>query len=193
MTEYSKVLYLDSDVLPIHPLSEVFETPFAQDMYGTDYLFAAAYDSQKVRDSGKFTGPIPKPGPKDTAGGDIFAPSMFLLRPSEQHARYVRTLYHDPTRAKYFPDTTEDSLLRYAYREEGPYPWKRFSHTYNTQWPRLEDLTSSHAIRGKFWINDSPLSWDLKKFWYFAWGEMRGHAVNDIIHGRQDEMAVGDE
>lgn len=182
MTEYSKILYIEPDILPIRPLSALFETPPTKDMYGTEYLFAATYDSEQIRDSGKFTRPIPKSGPTDISAGVNFNTGMFLIHPSEQHARYLRAIYHDPAKAKHFSDMTEQSLLRYAYRDDGPYPWTRFSHMYNTQWPRLEDLAKSHAIRDKFWKEDGHVGWDLRRFWYFAWGEMRGHAVNDIIY-----------
>ena len=181
MTEYSKILYIEPDILPIRPLSAVFETPLSKDMYGTQYLFAAVYDSEEVRDSGKFTHPIPELGPDDTSAGETFNAGMFLLRPSEQHTLYVSSIYHDPRRGHNFADMSEQSLLRYAYRKDGPYPWTRLSQMYNTQWPRLEDLDESYALRAKFWTEDGHVDWDLRRFWYFAWGEMRGYAVSKKV------------
>ena len=178
MTEYSKILYIEPDVLPIRPLSAVFETPFSKDKYGTQYLFAAVYDSEEVRDSGKFTNPIPKLRLDDTSAGETFNIGMFLIRPTVQHALYVNSTYNDPRKAQYFTDMVEQTLLRYAYRKDGPYPWTRLSQIYNTQWPRLEDMSNSHAIRGQFWNEDTSVDWDLRRFWYFAWGETRGFSVN---------------
>ena len=184
MTEYSKILYIEPDVLPIRPLSEVFETPFSNDSYGSRYLFAAAYDSENVRDFGKFTNPIPKLGPDDTSAGEKFNIGMFLIHPTDQHSLYVNSIRVDPRRQEHFADMTDQSLLRYAYRKDGPYPWTRLSQMYNTQWPRLEDLANTHAIRGQFWKDDTSVDWDLRRFWYFAWGEMRGFEVNKKVRGK---------
>jgi alpha-N-acetylglucosamine transferase len=175
MTEYSKVLYIDSDILPVRPLSAVFETPLSEDIHGNEYLFAAVYDDGVVRDEGKFTRPVPKVGPDDTHGDTIFNAGMFLVHPSIEQARYINRIYQDPRMTQQFMDYMEQSLLRYAYRDDGPYPWTRLSLMYNTQWPRLEDLDGTHALHDKMWKENSPVDWDLRRFWYFAWGEMRGY------------------
>jgi len=64
--------------------------------------------------------------------------------------------------------------LKYAYRNGGDYQWTRLSQMYNTQWPRLEDTNVSYAIHDKFWRDRSPVAWNLRRFWYVAWGEMQG-------------------
>jgi alpha-N-acetylglucosamine transferase len=182
MTEYSKVLYIDPDILPIRPLSAVFETPFAKDMYDSEYLFAAVYDSEQVRDGGKFTRPVPKLGPDDISAGENFNAGMFLIRPSEQHWLYVSSIYQDPRKTDYLTDMKEQSLLRYAFRKDGPYPWTRLSQMYHTQFPRLSDLDKSFAIHGQFWKDNAPVNGDLRRFWYFAWGEMKGYYVHEKIN-----------
>lgn len=174
MTEYSKILYMDSDILPIRQLSAVFDTPLSIDKDGHPYLFAAVYDSMKIRNFGKFTHPIPVLGPDDTSAGTMFNAGLFFIHPSEQQATYLQSIYDNPPQGQDFTKYMEQSMLKYAYRNEGNYHWTRLSQMYNTQWPRLQDIKASYALHDKFWREDSPVAWDLRKYWYVAWGEMQG-------------------
>jgi alpha-N-acetylglucosamine transferase len=174
MTEYSRVLYIDADILPIRPLSPVFETPLSFDRGGEPYLFAAAYDSAWVRDFGRYSRPMPVLGPQDTDASDAFNAGMFLVHPSLKQADYIKSIYDNPIAGVDFTNGMEQDLLRYAYRDTGEYPWTRLSQIYNTQWPRLADLDASHALHDKMWKDDTSVQWDLRQFWYVAWGEMLG-------------------
>jgi len=176
MTEFSKVLYMDADILPIRPLSAVFDNPISFNKDGHPYLFAAAYDSAWVRDFGKYSRQMPELGPDDTTASDAFNAGMFLIHPTQQQAAYVKSIYDNPIDGVDFTNGMEQDLLRYAYRDGGDYPWMRLSQMYNTQWPRLADLNVSHAVHDKMWKEDSPVHWDLRRYWYVAWGEMIGWA-----------------
>jgi len=180
MTQYSKILYLEPDVLLIRPLSELFNTQFSKDMYNTNYLFATIGDAP--------------PPPKDASSRSLsivpkadistnFSSSIFLLRPSIQHALYVNGIYRDPSNTEYLPNMTENSLLQYAYRSNGPYPWAPLTTKLVLQKPGMEDITGSDVVEGQFWQDDSDLDWELRRFWYFAWGEMTGYYLNDRLHG----------
>jgi alpha-N-acetylglucosamine transferase len=182
MTEYTKVLYIDADILPVRPLSAVFDTPVNIDHEGDPYLFAAAYDSAYVRDNGHYTRPMPTLGPDDTHAFGVFNAGLFLVHPSHKQADYVQDIYDNPVEGQDFTGGMEQDLLRYAYRDAGEFPWTRLSQMYNTQWPRLEDLEVSHAVHDKMWKDDSPVQWDLRRFWYVAWGEMRGWADTRAGH-----------
>ena len=180
MTQYSKVLYLEPDVLVLRPLSAIFDTPLQIDKFGTEYVFAAFNDSSEMRD---FNDPIPVLSESVRVGrNETFRSDMFLIRPSAQHALYVNSIYRDLTKAKYFPNMTDVELLQYAYRRTGPYPWTNLSDKYIPEHPRFEHLDSSHAIREKLWKDDNGVDWDLRRFWYFAWGEMRGYDVHEKVH-----------
>lgn len=174
MTQYSKILYIDADILPIRPLSAIFETPLCIDKDGHPYLFAAVYDSSKTRTYGKFTRPVPVVGPSDTHGSDMPHAGLFLIHPSHRQAKYLQSLYDNPPQGQDFTTFMEQSMLKYAYREDGDYHWTRLSQMYNTQWPRLQDTVASYAIHDKFWNENSPVAWDLRRYWYVAWGEMQG-------------------
>lgn len=174
MTEYTKVLYIDADILPVRPLSDVFNTPTVIGKNGEPYMFAATYDSAWVRDFGKYSRPVPELGPDDKTSSDAFNAGMFFVHPSHRQAEYIQSIYDNPIEGVDFTIGMEQDLLRYAYRDSGDYPWVRLSQMYNTQWPRLADLEASHAIHDKMWKDDSPVQWDLRWFWYVAWGEMMG-------------------
>lgn len=174
MTEYSRILYIDADILPVRPLSAVFETPYSFDVEGEPYLFSATYDSAWVRDFGHYTRPVPPLVLNDTDSSNEFNAGMFHFHPSREQAEYVFSIYSNPPPDQDFSKGMEQDLLRYAYRDKGPYPWIRLSQMYNTQWPRLEDMETSHAVHDKMWKDNSPVDWSLRQFWYIAWGEMMG-------------------
>jgi len=174
MTQYSKILYIDSDILPIRPLSPIFNMTFSIDKDGHPYLFAATYDSSVTRTFGTYRRPVPALGLNDTQAGDSPHAGLFLIHPSERQANYLQSLYDNPPKNQDFTSFMEQSMLKYAYRNGGDYQWTRLSQMYNTQWPRLEDTNVSYAIHDKFWRDRSPVAWNLRRFWYVAWGEMQG-------------------
>ena len=75
-------------------------------------------------------------------------------------------------------------MLRWAYRDKGPYPWIRISHLFNTQWCREEDLETAYVLHDKLWgrgVDDG-----LRKVWYEAWGEMAGWEASRHPDGIQN-------
>ena len=112
-----------------------------------------------------------------------FSTSIFLLRPSIQHALYVNGIYRDPSNTEYLPNMTETSLLQYAYRPNGPYPSTPLTTKLVLQKPGMQDITDSYAVEGQFWKDDGELDWQLRRFWYFAWGEMMGYYQNERVRG----------
>ena len=178
MTEYSRILYMDCDVLPIRPLSSIFDTPIAIDLEGDPWLFAAVYDSAWLRQWGTSDEPVAQAGPDDKDGADSFNAGMFLLHPNSKQADYVNSLYYSPPDGLKYECCMEQDLLRFAYRNSGPFRWIRLSHMYNTQWPRIEDMHMSHALHGKLWDDSAPTPWSVRRHWFVAWGEMRGWNEN---------------
>jgi len=174
MTQYSKILYIDSDILPIRPLSSIFNATFSIDKDSLPYLFAATYDFTAARTSGKYRLPVPILGPNDTHASDSPHAGLFLIHPSERQVNYLQSIYDNPPKNQDFTSFMEQSMLKYAYRNGRDYQCTRLSQMYNTQWPRLEDTNVSYAIHDKFWRDLSPVAWNLRRFWYAAWGEMQG-------------------
>jgi len=174
MSEYDRILYMDCDVLPIRPLSTLFDVDGATDRDGDSWLFAAVYDSAWLRDWGKNPGHVIPANPDDKDGANAFNAGLFLLQPNHKQAAYINSLYSHPPEDLKYGCCMEQDLLRYAYRDDGPFPWMRLSHMYNTQWPRIEDITGSHALHGKLWEESAPVHWRVRTHWFVAWGEMRG-------------------
>lgn len=181
MTEYHRILFVDADMLPIRPFHDVFDTPTTK-KGDEEWLFAAVYDSgNSRRDNGRHA-----PGPKDKGSErdkDLNA-GLFLLKPSTTQATYIFDMFiHPPERD--FTVFMEQDLLRWAYRDGGPYPWIRLSHLYNTQWCRPYDLDTAYVLHDKLWGGGRGTSDELRRKWYEAWGEMVGWDASRFGEGIQ--------
>lgn len=187
MTEYNRIAYFDADTLTIRPIYEIFDTPTEQNGDET-WLFAAVYDSYYSRTNNNRN----PPGPEDKGrevDRDLNA-GVFLLSPTETQSEYIFDMLRNPPERD-FTTFMEQDMLRWAYRDEGPYPWIRLSHLYNTQWCRAEDLDTACVIHDKFWLTAADA--ELRKVWYQAWGEMIGWDVarhDDGIQHWQEESGM---
>lgn len=187
MTEYRRILYLDADTLIIRPLHNVFDTP-TKLKGDEEWLFAAVYDSRDLRENKE--GHPPGLADKGRVKDKYFSAGVFLLHPTQSQADYIFNMLQDPPK-KDFTEFMEQDMLRWAYREGGPYPWIRLSHLYNTQWCRARDLETAHVLHDKFWR--PGMDEELKKTWYQAWGEMLGWDAARHIDGIQhwqDESGI---
>jgi alpha-N-acetylglucosamine transferase len=183
MTDYDRIAFFDADTLFIRPIHSIFDTP-TQTVDDEEWLFAAVYDSGVY-------GRRNPPGYNDTGGPDDndLNAGVFLLRPSIQQSEYIFSRYYNPPPHRDFTRFMEQDFLRWAYNDNGKYPWIRLSHLFNTQWPRDEDLDSALVLHDKMW--NRPMDDELRRMWYFAWGEMAGWAAaryRDGIHGLEEEF-----
>lgn len=171
MSEYDRIAFFDADTLPIRPVHTIFDTPVAK-KGNEEWLFGAVYDSGAVRWFGDRNPPGPddkgRPEDKDLNAG------VFLLWPTQKQADYISDLLRNPPPDKDFTVYMEQDFLRWAYRDDGPYPWIRLSHLYNTQWCRMRDLDTAYVLHDKLWQVHSDTDQELRKVWYEAWGEMVG-------------------
>ena len=181
MTEYNRILFVDADMLPIRPFYDVFDTPTTT-KGDEEWLFAAVYDSGNSRRENQRhpPGPDDKGSPRDK---DLNA-GLFLLKPSPTQATYIFDMFiHPPDRD--FSVFMEQDLLRWAYRDGGPYPWIRLSHLYNTQWCRPYDLDTAYVLHDKLWGGGRGTGDELRRKWYEAWGEMVGWDASRFGEGIQ--------
>jgi inositol 3-alpha-galactosyltransferase len=188
MTEYDRIAYFDADTLPIRPIHTIFDTP--TDRVGDEeYLFAAVYDSGSGRWEKEY-----KPGLDDKGGPhdrDLNA-GVFLLWPTKKQSDYIFDMLRNPPANKDFTVFMEQDMLRWAYRDGGPYPWIRLSHLYNTQWCRAPDLETAYVLHDKLWGSSGPDP-ELRRVWFQAWGEMIGWEVprySGGIQHWQDEIGI---
>lgn len=173
MTQYERLVYIDADALVIKPIEELFDLPTVQ-TGDEEWLFASVYDAAPVKGFGSYPDGIPTLGPDDKYGHDLFSGGQFVLMPTQKHADYVFSIYHNPPDVD-FKSTMEQSFLRYCYRDDGPYPWVRLSQIYNTQWPRAQDIAASKVIHEKSWDGGPNGVNELKEEWHKGWGDVQGY------------------
>ena len=186
LTEYSRVAYFDADTLLIRPVHTIFDTPTR--MRGEEeWLFAAVYDSGNSRQGSHRN----DPGPEDKGGSNdnVFNAGVFLLYPTASQFNYIFTILGDPPKTDWTTFMEQD-MLRWAYRDGGPYPWIRLSHLYNTQWCKSWDLDSAFVLHDKLWGPQSDEV--LQRAWYQAWGEMVGWEASRQPDGLQRWRDAGD-
>jgi alpha-N-acetylglucosamine transferase len=185
MFEFDRIVFFDADTLPIRAFHTIFDAS-AHVHDGKEYLFAAGYDSGESRRGGVIRN---KPGLDDLGSpNDVLNAGVFLLKPSEDQARYIFDMFKTPPKQD-FTVFMEQDFLRWAYREAGPYPWIRLPHLYNTMWCRDEDLDTAYVLHDKLWQRGPDDA--LRKAWYQAWGEMAGWDAERNPNGIQswlDEM-----
>jgi alpha-N-acetylglucosamine transferase len=172
MTEYQRIVYIDADSMIIKPVYELFDLPVQHSDAG-DWLFASVYDAAPKKGFGSYPPGIPPLGPDDKWGHTLFSAGQFVLMPTQQQSEYVFSIYNNPPDVD-FRATMEQSFLRYAYRDEGPYPWVRLSQLYNTQYPRAMDLRVSKIVHEKSWVGGPNSVKELMDRWYKGWGDVQG-------------------
>lgn len=185
MTEYDRIAFFDADTLPIRAIHTIFDTP-PQKSGDEEWLFAAVYDSGDSRADNQRNPPglDDKGRPQDrnlNAG-------VFLIWPTQNQSDYIFNIYQNPPQRDWSRFMEQD-MLRWAYRDGGPYPWIRLSHLFNTQWPKEWDLDTSYVLHDKLWGEVNRVDPELRKVWYQAWGEMVGwdapRFVDGILHWQE--------
>jgi alpha-N-acetylglucosamine transferase len=190
MTEYNRIAFFDADTLPIRAVDSIFDTPVQRGEDNEEYLFGAVYDSGPSRwqNSRNPPGPDDKGRPQD----NVLNAGVFLLWPNQRQADYIFNILRDPPKRDW-TEFMEQSMLRWAYRESGPYPWIRLSHLYNTQWCKAWDLDTAYVLHDKLWGDGYRVDAELRRVWYAAWGEMVGWDVPRREGGIalwQDELGI---
>ena len=175
MTEYTRIVYIDADSMIIKPISELFDVLPARTLDDEEWLFASVYDATPMKGWNRIAANLPELGPDDKWGSSEFSAGQFLLMPTRAQSDYIFSIYNNPPHGTDFTETMEQSLLRYAYRDEGPYPWIRLSQIYNTQWPRSGDMAESKIIHEKSWTGGPNHLHDLMAEWYRGWGDVQGY------------------
>jgi alpha-N-acetylglucosamine transferase len=177
LTEYKRVAYFDADTLIIRPIHSIFDTPTS--LSGDDeWLFAAVYDSGNSREDNHRNAP----GPDDKGRGqdNQFSAGVFLLYPTLEQFNYIFGILENPPERDWTTFMEQD-MLRWAYRDGGPYPWIRLSHLYNTQWSKSWDMDSAFVLHDKLWLPGRDEK--LQSAWYQAWGEMVGWDASRNVDG----------
>lgn len=207
LTEYEKVLFLDSDMLLLDRMDGIFADPATKPqppdlkladpseptLPATYVLAAQAIQNQRMH-----------PYPPD--GGDYFSGGFFLCQPSLTLYEYYLNLTAEDTNAppdrsetpkpakkqKFDPFLGEQSLLNYAHRRDGPMPWRDVHYTWTTTWPSWREVArGAKSLHEKWWLNNLPgledeRDQELRRRWWRVRWEMDGFywARDGVLRGR---------
>lgn len=180
-TDYSKILYLDSDAFPLTNVDEVFDmAPVQQckqellppeDVPRVDeicpYVFTGYADFKGVN-----------------AGVMVFSPNKFM------HERLIRESLNQ---SQFDNGYMEQALLNVAFQPDGPFPPSYIDHAYNGGVNTLMRGDPLYIVHHKLWVTklDPPDAWYYNTF-NTTWLEMLDfYRSSAFIKERQRDNATG--
>jgi len=162
MTEYDRVLLLDSDCMVRHNLDGVFDDPGAQEMKTKNpesvnyralpgeaplpetYMLAGV---SEVWDSNHKFPPEDHSGLKKLG---YFNAGFFMVKPSKAAFDYYVSLLG--IKNSFDPIYMEQNLLNRAHQWTGPMPWRELSYTWNVRNPTENDFEKGVvSVHEKWW------------------------------------------
>ncbi|KAL9101452.1 MAG: hypothetical protein Q9163_003283 [Psora crenata] len=184
LTQFEKILLLDSDQLIVKRLDGIFQDPATTPIppipskspgpgeaaVPEKYMLAA--QAQQT----DWEHPYP-PDPDN----EYFGAGFFLAMPSQGIFEYYLSVLQ--IEGLFDTGMMEQNLLNYAHRRDGPMPWTEVYYTWTTTYPTIKDYDmGAHTLHHKWWWDD----WDdsntalygrnkLTTLWYQAKGEMQGY------------------
>ena len=167
MIEYDRILLIDADTLILSKIDEIFHEPEVQRPIKTlssrpkktdefplpgNFIFAARSDNALTGERNHSFPPLQT---------ESFSAGFFMIAPSPDLFHYLLSVMNHYRR--FDPHTMEQSLLNYAFRKDGPMPWRELHYRWSTTWPNLEDLEAGVVtLHEKFW-STGPL--ELQILW----------------------------
>lgn len=205
LTEYEKVLLLDSDMLLVDRIDGIFadaatkpQTPNftlanpSEPALPATYMFAA----QTIQNERVHPYP-PEPGDYFSAGFMLCQPSLGIydyylnLTAEEPVVDGKNDSKESKRRKKFDPYMPEQGLLNYAHRRDGPMPWRDVHYTWTTTWPSWREVKKgAKSLHEKWWrddlpgINDDEKNRELQRWWWRVRWEMEGfYWARDGVEG----------
>jgi alpha-N-acetylglucosamine transferase len=185
-TQFSRILYLDADMLLMRSLDAIWDEPEAVTVHSTlavsessatpdiaalEAMVPSNYTIVGVSDTGGPDHPFPPPTGSMLNGG------FFLLRPCQALFEYYKALLNAPN--LFDSSLMEQSLLNYAHKQDGRMPWHSFqAGKWNVNWPRWTDVVGGAAtLHDKFWQNSNEgwMDRQLLERWWRTQGQMEGY------------------
>ncbi|KAK4615966.1 hypothetical protein CLAFUW4_10100 [Fulvia fulva] len=184
LVEYSKICFIDADVLITAPLDGVFfdeatltqaTLPSPQNIKDDEGPLPRTYMFATHADSWGYDHPYPPTTDLDylNCGFFVFTPSLVLFD-------YYMSLTKLPGR--FDPTFPEQNLLNYAHRRNGNMPWKVIWYGWNVNWPTEKDWRGgARSFHAKYWDGDPSHDPVLKAMWREQRAEMEGfHRGRDL-------------
>jgi len=182
LTEYDRVLYLDTDMLLTRPLDSIFSEEIVHNPQST------ANNAQTIE---QLEGVLPETyvlaGTEDKGGPGSIRPAehtpdaqmnggFWCMQPSTTLFNYYITLLQ---LGNFDSSNMEMGLLNYAHRANGPMPWKGLpAGKWSSNWPTLRDAEfGSATLHDKFWDsgNKDWIDRELVEMWWRMQGQMEGY------------------
>jgi alpha-N-acetylglucosamine transferase len=165
LTDYDRILLLDSDTLLITSLDGIFDDVAAK-AHSTDFSPSRIGDKTSSANATGALAPLPPTyvfgGIKEGISGDRLHPAdpnylnagFFLMSPSLQMYEYYMSLLRTPS--LFDPSMPEQNLLNYAHRRDGPMPWKQLEDHWNTNCASEGDVRNGwRTVHGRWWVTDN--------------------------------------
>ena len=177
LTMFDRVLFVDSDTLLIRNIDAIFDDPAAKEQSNQKVAAETRDDEAPGPDTFVFAGNSgsggldhPYPPPK----GKYFNGGFVLFKPSKALFDYYVSIAN--LKGRFDATYAEQSLLNYAHRREGNFPWKQVHYDWNINWPSIKDYDNGIAtLHAKFWDdgnNDKGLrdlllrcKWNMEGYW----------------------------
>lgn len=182
MTDYDRILYMDTDMLLTKSMDGIWDEPSTQQIRTTISNNATLIKSDEaplppsylftgVSDTGGGNHPFPPIEGSDINGG------FWMIRPDHTLYTYYRSLMEIPGR--FDSAFMEQAMLTYAHRRDGPMPWTAFPMgKWNANWPNAGDVKGRCAsLHDKFWRGDNEGWIDrvVVEMWWRMQGMMEGY------------------
>ncbi|KAJ8607598.1 hypothetical protein MRB53_040182 [Persea americana] len=160
-TEFSKILYLDSDAFPLANVGSAFELAEEQDCK-RDLL--PDEDLPKEDEICRYT----FAGGQDASGVNA---GVLVFNPNE--AMYERIVRMSLDGSKFDNGLMEQSALHLAYDEEGPFPPSYLPHAYNGAPDTVDNGEPLYIVHSKLWATqyNAEDAW-FKHIFNETWNEM---------------------
>ncbi|KAF2004412.1 glycosyltransferase family 8 protein [Amniculicola lignicola CBS 123094] len=163
LTEYSRILMLDGDMILQHNLDGIFDDPAAEvrktkkdiDYPNDENELPEEYLLASIGEVAGADHDFPPDWDHGLKKFGYFCAGFFMLKPSEKIFDYYAGLLDIPDR--FDPKYMEQNLLNYAHRWAGPMPWKELAYTWNIRSVNDNDLDKGVVSMHEKWWED-PLS-----------------------------------
>src|SRR5690606_15015291 len=92
---------------------------------------------------------------------NVFSAGFWVAAPSQELFDYFLDLTTHYRR--FDPHTMEQSLLNYAFRRDGPMPWRELHYKWSATWPSFRDVEGGVVtLHEKFWAAGPK---ELRELW----------------------------
>lgn len=177
LTDYDKILFLDTDTYLLKPLDRIFRDPSARPTKIRDSQKEVRPDEAPLPEKYLFatlpeilhtTHPWPPhPWPRFNAGFFLFQPSTTLFK------YYTSLLTLKDRSVRSYP---EQNLLNYAHREWGNMPLAHLKTGWNVNLPNMNDVKKGvKSVHAKLWAEGNelqPVPEELSMMWKNTKAEM---------------------